>query len=263
MTTVDERARRFGGIERLYGRGALRRLGDAHVAVVGVGGVGSWAVESLVRSGVGTLTLIDLDDICETNINRQLPATSRTVGRPKVDVLAERARLVHPAVDIRVVHEFFTQATAEDLFDDAWDWVVDAIDDVRSKCLLLSMCHQRGVGVVASGGAGGRVDPTCVSVTDLTSTGMDPLLRRVRKILRREFGFALPGPWGIPTVCSSERPRYPAADGSVCDAPDPAVPLRLDCASGFGTASFVTASFGLAAAGHVVTEIARGAGDTV
>lgn len=249
--------RRFGGIERLYGRGSLARLGGAHVAVIGVGGVGSWAVEGLARSGVGAITLIDLDDVCVTNTNRQLPATSDAVGRPKVEVLAERVAIISPRTRVHAVPDFFTASTASALFDPSWTWVIDAIDDVRSKCLLLAMCIERDVPVVASGGAGGRTDPTRVRVADLSATGADPLLKRVRKLLRRDHGFTLPGPWGIPTVCTDERPTYPGADGQVCDVPDPAVSLRLDCASGFGTASFVTASFGFAAAGLVVGRIAR------
>lgn len=258
LPTVD--ADRFGGIARLYGTGALERLAAAHVAVVGVGGVGSWAVEALARSGVGRITLIDLDDLCVTNTNRQLPAMTGTIGRAKVEVMAERVRAIAPHTRVEAHVEFFTAETAPTLFDPGWTWAVDAIDDVDAKCLLLASCHQAGVPVVASGGAGGRIDPTQVRIADLSATGADPLLRRVRKILRREHGFrAFDGtPWGIPTVCSPERPRFPWSDGTVCERPELDVPspLRLDCNSGFGTASFVTATFGFSAASHVVSAIA-------
>jgi tRNA threonylcarbamoyladenosine dehydratase len=260
--TIAVDTERFGGIARLYGAGALERLAAAHVAVIGVGGVGSWAVEALVRSGIGRITLIDLDDLCVTNTNRQLPAMTGTIGRAKVEVMAERARAIAPLVQVETCLEFFTEESAEALFNPSWTWVVDAIDDVDAKCLLLAKCRAAGVPVVASGGAGGRIDPTQVRLVDLSESGADPLLRRVRKILRREHGFrAFDGtPWGIPTVCSPERPVFPWSDGTVCEQPelDVASPLRLDCNSGFGTASFVTATFGFVAASQVITAIARG-----
>lgn len=250
---------RFAGIDRLYGAGAVERLASAHVAVIGVGGVGSWTVEALVRSGVGTLTLIDLDDVCASNTNRQLHALSDTLGRNKVDVLAERARRIAPEVDIRPIADFFTQASADRLWDPDWSAVVDAIDDRRSKALLLARAHAAGTPIVTCGAAGGRTDPALVATEDLARSTSDGLLKRVRKVLRREYGFPDgDDPWGITAVFSTERPFFPGADGRVATAPDRETSLKLDCASGFGTASFVTGTFGFAAASAVVRWIAKG-----
>jgi tRNA A37 threonylcarbamoyladenosine dehydratase len=251
---------RFGGVSRLFGAAALPRLRAAHVAVVGVGGVGSWVVEALARSGVGALTLVDLDDVCVTNINRQLPALDGTFGRPKVVVLAERVRAINPECRVTPVPEFFTTAAAERLLAMRFDWVVDAIDRLTKKCELLAACVGRRQPVLTVGGAGGRRDGTRVRVADLGAAHGDELLRLVRKKLRRDHGFARGegNRYGIPCVYSDEPPVYPWADGTCAPAPEPDSNLRLDCASGFGTAAFVTGSFGLAAAGEVVRRIASG-----
>lgn len=250
---------RFGGIGRLFGRGALERLQAAHVAVVGVGGVGSWTVEGLARSGLGALTLIDLDDVCVTNVNRQLPALDGHIGRPKVAVLAERIRLINPACRVTTVTEFFTAATAERLLAERFDFVVDAIDRMSLKALLIAEAHQRGMPVLTVGGAGGRRDPAQLCVGDIGEAG-DELLRQVRKKLRRDHGFTSGAHRGITrmgvrAVWSNEAPLYPWADGTCATAPEPGTNLKLDCANGFGTAVFVTGAFGLAAAGEIVRAI--------
>lgn len=249
---------RFGGIARLYGRDGLRRLSEAHVCVVGVGGVGSWTVEALARSGVGRLTLIDLDEVCITNVNRQLPAMSDTVGRPKVDVLAERIGLINPRCQVFAEQAFLTQATAARLLARSFDWVVDAIDVPVNKCLLLAECLQRGLPVLTIGGAGGKREAVGVRVADLGQSGHDPLLRVVRRDLRRVHGMACePGkPVGIPCVFSAEAPVYPWADGRVCETRETGSTLTMDCASGFGAATFVTGVFGFVAAGEIVRRMA-------
>src|SRR5450755_4684183 len=138
METPSTTSQRFGGVERLYGRDSLERLRTAHVAVIGVGGVGSWTVEALARSGIGALTLIDMDDVCITNVNRQLPALDGQIGRPKIDVLAERVRLIHPACRVEPIADFFTAASAADLLAPRYDFVVDAIDKLTNKCVLIA-----------------------------------------------------------------------------------------------------------------------------
>ena len=243
---------RFGGIGRLYGLEGLERLRAARVCVVGVGGVGSWAAEALARTGVGALTLIDMDDVCVTNTNRQLPALSDTVGRMKVDVIAERARLINPDCDVLALEEFFMESTADELLSPGYDIVVDCIDDLRNKALLLSECLKRDIRVVTCGGAGGKRDPTQIQEADLARSGADALLRRLRAKLRKQYGFEPEGDWGIPCVFSREKPVFPGADGQVCETPDPTQNLKLDCASGFGTATFVTGTFGFAAAAAAV-----------
>ena len=257
---TERYADRFGGIGRLYGTNGLARLRAAHVCVVGVGGVGSWTVEALARSGVGEITLIDLDDVCITNVNRQLPALDGQIGRAKVDVLAERVRAINPGCRVHAVQEFFTPSSAERLLATRFDFVVDAIDKLWNKCLLIASCHERRLPILTVGGAGGKRDGTRVRVSDLALSEQDELLRQVRRILRRDHGFpkADRSELGIPCVYSPEKPHFPWSDGSACATPEPGSDLTLDCASGFGTGTFVTGVFGFVAAGEVVRQIATG-----
>ncbi len=245
---------RFGGVGRLFGHDALPRLAAAHVAVVGVGGVGSWAVEGLARSGVGALTLIDLDDVCITNVNRQLPALDGEIGRPKVAVLAERVRRINPACVVTAQAEFFTASAAARLLAPEFSVVIDAIDTMTNKALLIAECVRRGRRCVTVGGAGGRRDATRLRAGDLGEAAGDNLLRLVRKKLRRDHGFAHGEGhrYGVRCVYSAEAPAFPWADGSCQATPEPGAALRMDCASGLGAAVFVTAPFGFAAAGAAV-----------
>lgn len=268
---------RFGGIARLYGAAGLERLRAAHVMVVGVGGVGSWVVEALARSGVGALTLVDLDEVCVSNINRQLPALDDTVGRAKVEVLAERVRGIHPGCRVTPRLEFFTEDSAERLLGaDATprskvegpkpappDYVVDAIDAVANKCRLIALCRARNFPLIVCGGAGGRRDPTRIHVTDLARATHDRLLSEVRKRLRQEHGFPRgERKFGVECVCSTEPPVFPQPDGTVCPvgvAPaKPGESRRLNCDWGFGSATPVTGAFGFVAAARVVAKLALG-----
>lgn len=252
---------RFGGVGRLFGRAGLDRLRAAHVCVIGVGGVGSWAVEGLARSGVGALTLIDLDDVCVTNVNRQLPALDGTIGRPKVEVLTERVRAINPECRVTAIAEFFSEGTAEHLLHPNFNYVVDAIDNMTNKARLIAGCRDRGLPCLTVGGAGGRCDMARIRVGDLGEAENDLLLRQVRKKLRRDFGFS-PGEqrgrmnFNVRCVWSGERPVFPWADGTCALTPEPGSELKLDCESGFGTAVFVTGAFGLAAAGEIVRKLA-------
>ncbi len=245
---------RFGGIERLYGKGALERLQSAHVAVIGLGGVGSWAVEALARSGVGTLTLIDLDDICVTNVNRQIHAHDGTIGQSKAQALADRTALIHPEATIHVHKTYLTAANATALLEPGIDHCVDAIDSIRDKCQLVCACRQQGIPLVVSGGGGGKRDPSKVATADLGKATNDPLLKRLRKKLRQEHGFSrdLREPFGVPAVFTTENPVFPWSDGRICDRPEPGSSLQLDCASGFGTAAAVTGTLGFTAAAVVI-----------
>ena len=247
---------RFGGIKRLFGADGQKRLHHAHVCVVGIGGVGSWAVEALARSGVGEITLVDLDDVCISNVNRQLHAVTGEFGKPKVEVMAERVRLIQPDCKIHALHSLFTKTTAAEILATPFAGVVDAIDSPSMKALLIASCRARGIPIVTTGGAGGRRDPTAVRVEDLARTKHDRLLSYVRSLLRTEYGF----PRGekkfrVDCVYSPEPRVYPAKDGSVCAKPEPGMDLRLDCRSGYGTASFVTGAFGFAAAAQMVKKI--------
>ncbi len=258
---------RFGGMGRLFGVKAMERLAAAHVMVVGVGGVGSWVVEALARSGVGKLTLVDLDDVCVTNMNRQLPALTGTVGLPKVQVLAERVRAIYPGVEVVEVIEFLTESNVERLLACDFSYVVDAVDRMSIKALILEACRQRGLRVITSGAAGGRRDATQVRLVDLGVAGSDPLLAQVRRKLRREHGWPNSGDgkpleMGVPCVCSREAAIYPRADGSCGMEPEEGGEkgLRLDCAAGFGAATFVTGTFGFVLAGEVVRALAEEVG---
>lgn len=252
--------RRFGGISRLYGRDGLQRLQAAHVCVVGVGGVGSWAAEALARSAVGAITLVDLDEVCETNLNRQVHATEGTVGRPKAEVMADRIRAVQPDCQVDARQVFFTPSTADSILQPGTDFVIDAIDNVPNKCLLIARCRSLGLPVITAGAAGGRRDPGQIQTVDLARAIHDPLLARVRKILRQQHGFPRERrrKFKVDCVFSPEPTQYPQSDGTVCPNKDSATDLRLDCESGYGTASFVTGAFGFALAARAVTRIAEG-----
>jgi tRNA A37 threonylcarbamoyladenosine dehydratase len=259
---------RFGGIARLYGRAGLERLRRSRVMVIGIGGVGSWAAEAIARSAVGSIILVDLDEVCVSNINRQLPAQNATLGQPKVEVMAARIRDLNPDCTVDARMEFFTESTAESLLALTPDFVIDAIDAVSNKCRLIAGCHARRIPVICCGGAGGRRDPTQVRVTDLARVTHDRLLGEVRKRLRQEFGFPRGEKnFGIEAVCSAEVPVFPAADGTVCAQPDPVARSadsetpnagpRLNCDWGYGSSTPVTGTFGFAAAGWVIRRIAE------
>ncbi|MCM0614301.1 tRNA cyclic N6-threonylcarbamoyladenosine(37) synthase TcdA [Marinobacter sediminum] len=257
---ADDFAFRFGGIERLYGRRALDAFRNTHVAIAGLGGVGSWAAESLVRSGIGTITLIDMDDICVSNTNRQLHALEGQYGRTKTDAMAERLKAINPHADIRIHFGFLTPKNVMELITPDMHGVVDAIDSVKPKVALIAHCQRNKIPIVCAGGAGGQMDPTQIQVSDLSKTTQDPLLAKVRNMLRREYGFSRNPKrrFGIEAVYSLEQLTYPAGDGEVClQKPATAGPVRLDCASGFGAASPVTASFGFFAASRILNRIAR------
>ncbi|HEX9046438.1 MAG TPA: tRNA cyclic N6-threonylcarbamoyladenosine(37) synthase TcdA [Verrucomicrobiae bacterium] len=251
---------RFDGIARLYSRAGLERLRAAHVCVVGIGGVGTWAAEALARSGIGAITLVDLDEVCASNINRQLHALTDTVGRAKVDVMAARIRAINADCRVTTEQQFFTAQTAEDLLRPKFDFVLDAIDSLANKVLLLAHCRDKKLPMIACGGAGGRRDGTQVRVADLARVTHDRLLAEVRKRLRKEFQFPADGsPMGVECVFSAEAPIFAQPDGSVCaNRAATEAGTRLNCNGGLGSATFVTGAFGFAAAGVVVRRLAEG-----
>ena len=259
----ESASQRFGGVARLYGSQALAKFLRSRVLVVGIGGVGSWTVEALARSGVGSLTLVDLDEICVTNTNRQLHAAEGQIGRLKTSAMAERVRGIHPDGEVIEIPRFFTESSAEEILAPGYDVVVDAIDAVGKKALLLARCVALGMPVVTCGAAGGRRDPTRIRVTDLAWTLGDPLLMNTRKQLRKHHGFpkaATKGKakrFGIDAVYSEEAPVFVQCDGSVSGEKPAGAELRLSCASGFGTAAPVTGTFGLVAATRALDRLAR------
>ena len=244
----EELRARFAGIDRLYGQGAVERYAASRVAVVGMGGVGSWVVEALARSGVGHLTLIDADDICVSNTNRQLPALAGQYGRNKCDAMADRCRAINPLIDVKVVPSFLTAANLEALLDEGFDLVLDACDSFRTKVEMIAWCRRRKLPIVVSGSAGGRTDPTQIRLRDLSRTEHDALLALIRKKLRTEFNFPKNPDryFGVQAVYSLENVTYPQADGSVCGlrpklGADAA--MKLDCGAGLGAATHITGAF--------------------
>jgi tRNA A37 threonylcarbamoyladenosine dehydratase len=255
--TSADLARRFGGIARLYGVDALQRFQHAHVTVVGIGGVGSWAAEALARSAIGRITLIDLDMIAESNVNRQVHALDGEFGTAKVGAMAHRIRAINPACEVREVEDFVTPENVEAIFGRASDYVIDAIDQVRTKAAMIAWSKRSATPFITAGGAGGQIDASRIQVADLALTIQDPLLSKVRSLLRKDYGFTREAKkkFGIPAVFSSEPLRLSAASRRLPAAR--ATLTGLNCA-GFGSSVCVTAVFGLLAAGEVLKHLACG-----
>ncbi|WP_100657152.1 tRNA cyclic N6-threonylcarbamoyladenosine(37) synthase TcdA [Alteromonas flava] len=251
---------RFGGISRLYGEQQLQILTQAHMCVVGIGGVGSWSVEALARSGVGQITIIDLDDICTTNTNRQIHALSDTVGQAKVDVMADRVRAISPSIIINTIEDFVTPDNVSSLIDKRFDIVIDATDSIKAKAAIIAHCKRLKVPVITVGGAGGQIDPRLVTSGDLAKTIQDPLSAKLRSELRRFYGFSKNPQrrFGVECVYSTEQLRYPQPDGTVAaNKSHFQGATRLDCSAGFGACTMVTATFGMVAAARAVDKYLR------
>ncbi len=268
MREVSEKYRthrRFDRAARLVGEAAMQRLADARVMIIGVGGVGSFAAEALARTGVGHITLVDFDLVCVTNTNRQLHAMRGNIGRPKVEVMAERLRLVHPTGTVNARIEFYNPDSSEALLGEAPDYVVDAIDNLTAKAHLVATCRRRGIPLVSAMGAAARIDPTRVKVDDLARTHHDPFAHHFREILRQKHGWSFKStrPTGVACVFSDEKPitptdlAYDEGHGFQCVCPQSDNDLhtcdkraRID-----GSAAWVTGTFGLVAASVVVREL--------
>ncbi|WP_067515081.1 tRNA cyclic N6-threonylcarbamoyladenosine(37) synthase TcdA [Endozoicomonas ascidiicola] len=251
---------RFGGIQRLYGVDAVNKLSKSHVCVIGIGGVGSWAAEALARTAVGKITLIDLDDICITNTNRQLHALTNTIGQMKVDTMAERITQINPDCQCKIIEDFVTEDNIQELITHDFDYVLDAIDSFRVKAALIAHCKRNKIKIITTGGAGGQIDPTQIQIIDLTKTWHDPLARKVRSQLRDRHGFSkdTKKKFGVDCVFSSEQAVYPQADGTVCQTkPSGEGSMKMDCSSGFGACTAVTATFGFVAAARIIEKITK------
>jgi tRNA A37 threonylcarbamoyladenosine dehydratase len=247
--------RRFDRMGRLVGDEKMKRLMNAHVMVIGLGGVGSWAAESVMRSGVGEITLVDFDEICVTNFNRQLHALQGLVGQQKSDVMAARMKQINPQARVNSIVQFYNADHCAQIFARRPDYVIDAIDNVTAKCHLLAYCIKEGIPVVTSTGSGGRIDPLQVKLADLALTQVDPLAREIRRILREKHGFTQEEkkPFGIPAIYSTEPAsapeelHYDGGKGFRCVCPQADNPY-FQCEKRniiLGNASFVTGAFGL------------------
>ncbi|KLD63659.1 tRNA threonylcarbamoyladenosine dehydratase [Dyella japonica] len=252
---------RFAGVERLYGVGSLDRLMQSHVCVIGIGGVGSWAAEALARTGVGHLTLIDADEICVSNTNRQLHALDGQFGKSKVKVIEERLRAINPAIKIDAIERFLTTSTLDELLDRGYDVVLDACDAFRVKLEAIAWCRRRKLPMVTVGSAGGRTDPTQIRVRDLSRTEHDAMFSLIRKKLRQDFNFPKNPDryFGVSAVYSLQNVQYPQPDGTVCGTRPPVVDgteaLNLACGGGLGAATHVTGAFAFAAVGRVMERL--------
>lgn len=236
---------RFAGIARCYGTQALTNFNAAHVAVIGVGGVGSWVVEALARSGVGQLSLFDLDDLCLSNTNRQLPALEGQYGQSKVQALASRVNAINPACRVNAVEDFVTEVNVERYLTGELSAAVDACDAFSAKKAMALRAKRLKLPLFVSGAAGGQIDPGQIKTADLSKTIQDPLLAKLRRELRAQ-GWPKDGKkMGLTCVYSTEQPRYPALDGTTCSKPEPGSVGGLDCGGGLGATMPVTATFAM------------------
>ncbi|CUB03651.1 tRNA cyclic N6-threonylcarbamoyladenosine(37) synthase TcdA [Marinomonas fungiae] len=250
---------RFGGIARLYGQTAYEFFQQAHVCVIGIGGVGSWCAEALARSGIGQITLIDMDDVCVTNINRQIHALDGTIGKAKVDAMAERIKLINPNCQVHCVEDFITTDNVPELLDQPFDYIIDAIDSLKPKAAMIAWCKRNKRKLITVGGAGGQIDPTKVQIADLSRTEQDPLAAKLRNYLRRHYNFPRDTKkrFEIECVYSLEQLKYPQTDGTVCETREKGdTETKMNCENGFGSSTVVTATFGFVAVGRVLEKLA-------
>lgn len=250
---------RFGGVERLYGTEDMARIRAMHVCVIGLGGVGSWAVDALARSGIGTLTLIDYDEVCATNINRQIQALDSTVGQKKISVLAHRVKDINPDCDCRLVDDYITDRNLFDLLpvEAGIDYVIDAIDSIRFKAAMIYYCRRNRIPIITTGAAGGLTDPTQICIRDLSRTRNDPLAAKVRARLRHEYGYSRNTKryFGVECVFSLQQQVYPAGNGRVGHQKPGIHGVHLDCHMGYGSASFVTGTMGFVAVSRAIHKV--------
>ncbi|MDQ6573547.1 MAG: tRNA cyclic N6-threonylcarbamoyladenosine(37) synthase TcdA [Haemophilus parahaemolyticus] len=253
MSRVDNYEQRFGGIGRLYTPEGLAKLRQSHVCVIGIGGVGSWAVEALARTGIGKITMIDMDDICVTNINRQIHAMTGTVAQLKTEAMKERVEKINPECVVEIIDDFIMPENIPEYLNRGYDYVLDAIDSVRIKAALIAYCKRNKIKLITTGGAGGQTDPSQIQIADLSKTIQDPLASRVRSLLRKEYNFSKnpKRKFGIDCVFSTQPLIFPKM-GEGCE-----VSATMNCANGFGAVTMVTATFGFFAVSRLVDKLLK------
>lgn len=256
-------ARRFGGVSRLYGEDGLKKLQSSHICVIGIGGVGSWAAEALARNAVGTITLIDLDSIAESNVNRQLHAVDGAFGKAKVAAMRERIHSINPLATVHEIEDFVTLENVNAMLSSNYDGIIDCIDDAKAKMAIIAFCKANNTPIVTTGGAGGRLDPTRIQRADLSLVTGDRLLAKVRNGLRRDYAFPKGDDsknksskrkaslFGITAIYSDENVIQP---NRTCETDAEAAVTGLNCA-GYGSSVCVTAPFGFAAAAALLSMI--------
>lgn len=266
-----DHARRFGGLDRLYGPGALQRLAGAHVAVAGIGGVGSWCVEALARSGVGAITLIDLDNIAESNINRQLHALDATLGQAKVQAMSDRIAQINPACRVHALEDFVTPENTADVIPPDSSVLIDCTDQAPAKIAMILHARRLRLPLLVCGGAGGKTNPLALRAGDLCASTNDALLSKLRNVLRRQHGFARPASAASGRQGRAKTPRMgvrvlwfdqpavlPAVWEQQGNSSPGEAPQGLSCA-GYGSAVSVTATMGMAAAAEAIHHVLHGA----
>ena len=251
---------RFGGIIRLYGTQATKKLMQAHVLVIGIGGVGSWVAEALARSGVGTISLMDLDDICITNSNRQIHAIHSQIGLPKVETTCSRLKDINPEIITHGIEDFLDQDNITQYIQQTYTLVVDAIDSSMTKSALIAHCKRCKIPIITAGSSGGKKDPSKITYGDLSKTRNDPLLAKVRNNLRRHHGFSRNPKrvFSIEAIYSTEQMTYPDNQGETCQHRGfIGEGKKLDCSGGYGASTMMTASFGLLASSRCIEKIIK------
>ncbi|MDF7666948.1 tRNA cyclic N6-threonylcarbamoyladenosine(37) synthase TcdA [Orbaceae bacterium ESL0727] len=258
----DSYWQRFGGIARLYGEVALLQFSQAHICVIGMGGVGSWAAEALARSGIGQMTLIDMDDVCVTNTNRQIHALKTNIGKAKTAAMAERILQINPECQVNIIDDFINPDNVSEYLGSRelprYHYIIDAIDSVNDKAALLAYCKRQKLKVITVGGAGGKKDPTQIKISDLAKTIQDPLIAKVREKLKQQYKLNKDskGKYAIPCVFSTEQLTYPTGDGQTCLVKNSADSnKKMGCESGFGAVTMVTATFGFIAVSYVLNKL--------
>ena len=253
MSRVDNYEQRFGGIGRLYTPEGLSKLRQAHVCVIGIGGVGSWAVEALARTGIAKITMIDMDDICVTNINRQIHAMTGTVAQLKTESMKERVERINPECVVEIIDDFISPENIPEYLNRGYDYVIDAIDSVKTKAALIAYCKRNKIKLITTGGAGGQTDPSQIQIADLSRTIQDPLASKVRSLLRKEYNFSQnpKRKFGVDCVFSTQPLIFPKM-GEGCESS-----ATMNCANGFGAVTMVTATFGFFAVSRVVDKLLK------
>lgn len=250
---------RFGGVLRLYGTRALARIYHSHALIIGIGGVGSWTAEALVRSGIGAITLMDMDDICISNTNRQLHTTSNTIGTPKTHTMAARLLAINPELKLKHIDDFISKDTIATVIDPGFSIVIDAIDNAIDKAEVIAFCKHRDIPIISIGSSGGKKDPRAITAGDLKKTTGDALFTKTRNNLRRRHGFSrdTQKDFGVEVIYSTEALTYPDQQGETSTTKITQSPGQgLDCSGGYGASTMVTASFGLLAAARAVEVLA-------
>jgi len=251
---------RFAGLARLYSQQGLSELSKSHVCIVGIGGVGSWVVESLARTGVNRLTMIDLDDVSISNVNRQIHALDSTLNLSKIEVMKARVLDINPDCEVTVIEDFVTPDNTAEYITKNFDVVIDAADSVMAKAAIIAHCKRQKIKVICIGGAGGQWDPLQITKGDLAKTIQDPLLAKVRSQLRRFHHFSTNPKrnFGVECIYSTEQLKYPTEHGGISQQKQNSQGAsKMDCSTGFGAFVGVTATFGFIAASRAIDYIVK------